>query len=499
MSARMLRGRGGTLLFLLAMAFVTAEHAPVNAATKTKSGGPPATNLASEGLRWFTHQWKPRDPASRDGDGLGPVYNARSCFACHNQGGIGGGGPVKDNVQLLSLQAPRNSQSSNEALIHRAREIHPGLAEQPVVVMHRFAVSERYAAWRQQRVDMVTIDQRQLPSLGAMREDGITDDGRGGFSKANRPSTRGRQRSSHGGRVVDVLWTGTAERTNFALRITERNTTALFGDGLIDQIPDAVIKAQVSQPEANPTLAEEGIPVRTKVVLTSDGKVGKFGWKAQHATLANFALTACAVEVGLEVPDHHQGSNPLRKDYVAPGYDMNEADCESLVAFLSVLPMPRRETPQEASPEQVLVGEVVFNRIGCAACHRRTLGDVDGLYSDLLVHDMGTASSGEGSYSAVSDLLASKRGVVGGTVVSATEWRTPPLWGVADSAPYMHDGRAATIEQAIVAHDGEAKSAASRFSKLDADEKVSFLAFLASLRAPYMDDMASIIAQNERR
>jgi CxxC motif-containing protein (DUF1111 family) len=64
------------------------------------------------------------------------------------------------------------------------------------------------------------------------------------------------------------------------------------------------------------------------------------------------------------------------------------------------------------------------------------------------------------------------------------EWRTAPLWGVADSAPYLHDGRAATLEEAIEAHGGEAANAAGRFHELAPDQRVALIAFLKTLRAP---------------
>jgi CxxC motif-containing protein (DUF1111 family) len=65
-----------------------------------------------------------------------------------------------------------------------------------------------------------------------------------------------------------------------------------------------------------------------------------------------------------------------------------------------------------------------------------------------------------------------------------SEWRTPPLWGVADSAPYLHDGRAATLEEAILMHGGQGRRAAERFDGLSPTEQSQLVAFLKSLRAP---------------
>jgi CxxC motif-containing protein (DUF1111 family) len=159
-------------------------------------------------------------------------------------------------------------------------------------------------------------------------------------------------------------------------------------------------------------------------------------------------------------------------------------------------------------------GEQVFNKIGCAACHIPNLGSVKGVFSDLLLHDMGGSlvDLSAGYYSqpnrnpseppniAARDPLpeaatarsapprtrtvAVNAGDAPSIGAGRTEWRTPPLWGVADSAPYMHDGRAATLGDAIIAHDGEAKRTVERWGKLASDEKQSVFAFLSSLRAP---------------
>ena len=80
----------------------------------------------------------------------------------------------------------------------------------------------------------------------------------------------------------------------------------------------------------------------------------------------------------------------------------------------------------------------------------RRLGDIDGIYSDLLLHDMGPALSDSGSYYGISEPDSSKDGV------KRQEWRTPPLWGFRDSGPYLHDGRAKNLEEAVALHGGEA-------------------------------------------
>ena len=119
--------------------------------------------------------------------------------------------------------------------------------------------------------------------------------------------------------------------------------------------------------------------------------------------------------------------------------------------------------------------------MGCAVCHVPDVGSTQGVYSDLLLHRMGKDLESQGHYYAPpSD----------GDPVSTPqrdEWRTPPLWGVADSAPYMHDGRAKTLREAISMHGSQGSQAAGsarRFERATAAQQQQLIQFLNSLRAP---------------
>ncbi len=123
-----------------------------------------------------------------------------------------------------------------------------------------------------------------------------------------------------------------------------------------------------------------------------DGRIGKFGWKGQTASLRDFTLTACAVELGLNVPGHEQAVVPYKPEYRSPGLDLTDQECNALISFLASLPAPSRSPAVNADYAAYLeTGERLFAETGCAACHTRKLGDVDGIYSDLLLHDMGPA------------------------------------------------------------------------------------------------------------
>jgi CxxC motif-containing protein (DUF1111 family) len=293
-------------------------------------------------------------------------------------------------------------------------------------------------------------------------------------------------------------------KTHASLIDSARNPTALFGAGLIDSIPDAVIEqAAKSRHRGSPL-------VKGRVSRLRDGRIGKFGWKGQTASLRDFTLTACAIELGLNVPGHEQAVVPYKPEYRSPGFDMNEQECDALVAFVASLPAPAQMQPaNEAHAKYLQAGEKLFADIGCAACHLPSLGQVAGIYSDLLLHDMGPALADSGIYGtplpefpedeepspAAPTASAAAAKPEGDVAIPHTppkprfrgprrsEWRTPPLWGVRDSGPYLHDGRAETIPDAIAFHGGEALPASNTFFKLRHEQRQQLVSFLKTLTA----------------
>jgi CxxC motif-containing protein (DUF1111 family) len=285
--------------------------------------------------------------------------------------------------------------------------------------------------------------------------------------------------------------TGTVQKSNVVLQRSQRNTTALFGAGLIDAVPDSVIEAAAAAQHAD-------FPrVSGRVLRLTDGKIGRFGWKAQKASLEEFTLAACANELGLTVGGHHQAVAPYDARQKEPGPDMTDAEAKALVAYLRNLPAPVQQKPKdEAAAKIVDEGERLFESVGCAACHHPNLGEAKGVYSDLLLHDMGGELGASGHYGMTphNPEPLPQAAQPGGTsqptaqVASApptpSEWRTPPLWGVRDSAPYLHDGRADTLEQAVAFHGGEASDSNIRFFMLPPSKRQQVVAFLKTLAAP---------------
>lgn len=259
--------------------------------------------------------------------------------------------------------------------------------------------------------------------------------------------------------------------------VAKRITTPLFGAGLIEAIPDGeiLINSLLRKPD--------GVSGRPSIVLdvaTGHTRIGRFGWKAQQATLLAFSGDAYLNEMGITnrlFPQENapNGNYALLAQYDtvldpedAVDPDTGKADIDRFADFMRLLAPPPRLTLTQAAK----AGAGVFAFIGCAACHTPVM--VTGpnairaldrkavpLYSDLLLHDMGTLGDG----------------IAQGTALPS-EMKTAPLWGLRARGPFLHDGRAATVHAAILFHDGEAARARVRYNALPAVQKQQLLEFL---------------------
>jgi CxxC motif-containing protein (DUF1111 family) len=256
--------------------------------------------------------------------------------------------------------------------------------------------------------------------------------------------------------------------------VSQRNPPALFGAGLIDALPEDALQAGAKQ--RFPEFPE----IRGRVNRDKDGRPRRFGWKAETPSLSEFVVSACANELGLESPGRHQAVSPLDPDAGTKGLDLTQEDCDALVAYVRHLPSPAGMKSAASSHQSTAIteGRSLFVAAGCATCHQPRVGTIDGIYSDLLLHDMGPALSDSGSYYGTSAPGSSSGGA------TTQEWRTPPLWGFRESGPYLHDGRAKNLEETVAMHGGQAVNSARRFFKLLPDERLKVQAFLRSLAPP---------------
>jgi hypothetical protein len=405
------------------------------------------------------------------------MYNDSACVACHNLGAPGGGGPGSKNVDILTVARVRRDDRGHGPGSGRDGQFggHPGFGEATSLVLHRFGTDPAYEAAR-----VAWLGGRDL-GTPPVRQEAPPD----GPEALELELVRQSVPSAGIERQVRASRRSASDAVH-----SQRNPTALFGAGRIDAIPDAAIEAAAG---AARSVHPE---IKGRACRLEGGRIGRFGWKAQVASLEDFVLTACAVELGLEVPGHAQGADPLDPAAKAPGLDLDAADCQALVAYVRDLPAPDRLPSGDS--EALRAGEKFFRVVGCAECHVPKLGEVEGIYSDLLLHDMGPDTSDTGSYGVfrpgqgrptTETIAGGQPGAPHESVgASRQEWRTPPLWGVRDSGPYLHDGRAETLEQAIALHGGEGRKTALRYFALSPGGRTAVIAFLKSLIAPTAAD-----------
>ena len=265
--------------------------------------------------------------------------------------------------------------------------------------------------------------------------------------------------------------------TVFARRIP----IPLFGAGLVEAIPDAALIALEDPADRN----GDGVSGRAARVLdlaTRTMRVGRFGWKAQHATLLTFGADAYRNEMGITndlfptelasgiSADRMRECDPFPDPEDRPDPRTRRRGIDNFASFMKFLaPVERLEADAE-----IQAGESIFIGAGCATCHVPALSTaqhanplfdrkVVPLFSDLLLHDIGT---GDGIKQADAQ---------------PNEIRTPALWGLRARRPLLHDGSAGTIEEAIRRHRAEAEFARRNFDILGLADRAALLRFLRSL------------------
>jgi CxxC motif-containing protein (DUF1111 family) len=283
-----------------------------------------------------------------------------------------------------------------------------------------------------------------------------------------------------------------AERTPTGVAISLRLPPPVFGVGLIESIPESAILALADSNDVD----GDGISGRPNWVMpaawvpvTEPGggtaaRIGRFGRKGQTTSILQQTVEAYLQDMGVTtdfLPVENR--NPLAGHPHDAADVVPEPEAASGIVFAVVNYLRLLAPPAPAAPNANLDrGAVVFSDVGCAGCHVPTLqtGTVPvaalsnrpvTLYSDLLLHDMG-------------DALADNRPDQG---ASGREWRTTPLWGLRlirqflnGEAFLLHDGRARTIEEAILLHGGEAQRSRDRFNGLTAADRAALIDFVGS-------------------
>jgi CxxC motif-containing protein (DUF1111 family) len=274
---------------------------------------------------------------------------------------------------------------------------------------------------------------------------------------------------------------------------TFRASLSVLGDGFVEAVPDSAIEAiQASQP-----VGMKGTLIRVPV-LEAPGttRVGRFGWKNQHASLLSFSADAYLNEMGITSPlqpteNTSNGASVAAYDTVPDPEEAPEPgspfgpDIEAFTRFMRSTQAPARD-PILSNTNEARQGEQIFMQLGCGQCHTPTLvtapaGTVlnggtfvvpDTLgskiihpYSDFMLHDVGT---GDGI-------------VQNGGDRTRTMLRTPPLWGLRTRSRLMHDGGSLTRNDAILRHDREARPVVQSYLRMPPQQRDLLMAFLSSL------------------
>ncbi len=264
--------------------------------------------------------------------------------------------------------------------------------------------------------------------------------------------------------------------SHFGARIAPQ----LVGMGLLDAIEEDDVAALA---DPNDTDAD-GISGRMRRVVdaeTGETRMGRFGWKASQPNIRQQVAAALNTDIGVMssvFPSPDLGSQQAACG--SPGQEISDEHLEDLTAYIALLGVSAR---RDLADPQALAGEALFNSANCNACHVETFqtspfhpnaelrDQTIHPYTDLLLHDMGPG-------------LAST--LREGDATGA-EWRTPPLWnigltsGVSGGEAYLHDGRARSLHEAILWHDGEGAASRGAYESMSLSEKAALIAFLSSL------------------
>ncbi len=429
----------------------------------------PSANLRFEeretfsvGNGLFRKDWVTAPSSTQTSDGLGPLFNARSCQGCHLKDGRG--------------HPPATAEDDAVSMLVRL-SVPPATDEERGMLADRHALAIGDAVYGTQLQDFAIPG---LPGEGRVK---ITYEDvpvalNGGETVALRKPTLEIVDPGYGPMRPDLM-------------TSARVAQPMIGLGLLEAIDESDILARADPDDADGD-GISGRPNHVRDPETGEIRLGRFGWKAITPSIRVQSASAFNGDMGLSsppVPNPYGDCTAAQADCLsrptgiqtAFGADEVPEDLLKLVVFYSQnLAVPERRDMDDA---QVLAGKAEFYAAGCPACHTPkfvTRRDAEGQaqrfqliwpYTDMLLHDMG-----EG--------LADDRpeGDADGR-----EWRTQPLWGiglaktVSEEATFLHDGRARTILEAVLWHGGEAQASRDRVVGMTPEERANLIRFLESL------------------
>ena len=419
------------------------------------------------GNGFFTKLWVSAPSSTLASDGLGPLYNARSCQSCHLKDGRGHPpeGDQDDAVSIfLRVSVPVDAAaplSEIEAYIEGLYPETARTAPDPVYggQLQDFGIAGHRAEYRFE----VTYEERSVALSGGER------------ASLRVPTYT----------AADLGYGPLAEGAMLSPRVAPQ----MIGLGLLEAIPAADILAGADPEDAD----GDGISGVAQLVWSHEfgaPMLGRFGHKAGQPTIREQSASAFAGDIGISSPifDHPSGDCTVAQvtclaapDGAAPDATEITDEVLDLVTFYSRnLAVPER---RDVDDGEVLRGKAVFYDTGCTACHTPKFV-TDRLedqpeqsfqliwpYTDLLLHDMGPG-------------LADGRPE---GLASGQEWRTAPLWGigmtqtVSGQATFLHDGRARSLLEAVLWHGGEAQAQRDAVVDMPPADRAALVRYLESL------------------
>ncbi len=436
-----------------------------------KSLSQPSAGLSADdamdfniGRSMFKKLWAPAPAATQASNGLGPLFNARSCLSCHIGNGRGHapdvGFPNEDANSMLIRLSIKPQNKADEALLKSGK--------------------------------VTSINE---PTYGGQLQDiGIT-----GFAPEGKISVNWAYSlvELQDGQKVEL------RKPEFSINnlaygpmhkdmmLSPRIATQMVGMGLIDTIDALDIMANADPDD----LDGDGISGKANMVWDEDQQetmLGRFGWKAGQPNLHQQVAAAFSGDIGINSPLFKAPSGdctvnqqtclgaPNGNTDIMGKLELSEELLRLTSFFNANLAVPHRKS---ANQENILLGKQAFYQSGCISCHKpkfvtgetspysNLYNELIWPYSDFLLHDMG---------SGLADNHPEGK-------ATGTEWRTAPLWALGDSKylgkswQLLHDGRARNIEEAILWHDGEALNAKENYKSLNKIERKALVEFVKSL------------------
>ncbi|AWX15769.1 thiol oxidoreductase [Mergibacter septicus] len=395
------------------------------------------------GRSFFTVPWVAAPSATTARDGLGPLFNANACVACHSE--TRHKTPFKANENVHRTLVFKLSQPQK----HHLRPAHLVTMPDPVYGL-QIAINATGTVPFEAKTNVKWEFHTEMLADGTKIE-------------LRRPI----------GYLTELNYGDLDPDTKISLRLAP----VLVGLGLLAQVPDQQIIALAEQ-QAKTAGSVKGKVQWVFNPYTQQKELGRFGYKAAHSTIRMQTADAAHNDMGLTNPFYPEENcsesqiackNAVRSRHSPQGrIDLPLLRLNAIAFYLEKLKAPANLTSQYSS-----LGEKIFDQIGCAQCHQPYLTTQNNIrfqpYTDMLLHDMG-----EGLEDNRPEFEASSR-----------MWKTTPLWGIGAKLragiPFLHDGRARNLTEAILWHDGESKTAKQKFKQLDQTERQNLLKFLESL------------------